>query len=41
MATTYDELQLISPTPAQLAFEEAINDIYGIEGAADIYADEF
>ena len=39
MTTTYDELQLISPTPAQLAFEEAINEIYGIEGAADLLAD--
>jgi len=38
--TTYDELQFISPTPAQLAFEEAMNDFYGIEGAARILADE-
>ena len=38
--TTYDELLLMGPTEAQLAFEEAINEIYGIEGAADLLADE-
>ena len=37
--TTYDELLLMGPTAAQLAFEEAINDLYGIEGAAAILAD--
>lgn len=38
--TTYDELDGYGPTPAQLAFEEAMNDLYGIEGAAAILADE-
>lgn len=40
MATTYDELLKMGPTPAQLALEETLNEIYGIEGAAAILADE-